>query len=85
MRVTDKCPYVHTDCFAYGVYAKCTACSPTNFESDECPFYKPKHQRWQEHQQNIKILREKGREDLIDKYGNQDGNRSAWRDIDGAI
>ena len=77
----DRCPYRKPDCFAFGAYGKCIACSDTRFESCECPFYKTKAQRYKEHLLGIQKLEQENRFDLIGKYGEQENNKWIWRDI----
>ena len=85
MSALDKCHFCKTDCFAYGLYARCSALSDTMFESDNCPFYKNKEQRWKEHHESVRHLHRTGQDDLIYKYGEQPDQKRIWRDIDGSV
>lgn len=73
------------DCFAFGFYGKCMALSRTNFADGECPFYKTKEERLKGHLESIKTLEDKGRYDLIEKYGHEGDQTRVWREIDGEI
>lgn len=78
----DRCPYGKIDCFAFGYFGRCTACSNTEFTSNECPFYKTRITRYKEHEDGIERLRKIGRPDLIVKYGQKDIQPRIWREIE---
>ena len=77
-RNPDKCVYGKYDCFAYTGYGKCKACSDTRFKG-ECPFYKTAAQRWLEHNEAMRSLKDRGMNRLIRKYG--DDQSKIWKEI----
>ena len=77
---TDRCPDGRVDCFAWGERGKCLACGDTRFIGD-CPFYKTAEQRRAEHRASVERLEKMGRYDLIDFYGEDNGQRIIWRSI----
>ncbi len=77
---SDKCSNRTPDCFAFGVYGKCKACSDTNFKHG-CPFYKTNEQRQKEHEQSIRKLENIGRYDLIGKFGESENQPRVWGEI----
>ena len=78
----DKCPFGRIDCFGFGIYGRCIALSNTDFECDQCPFYKTKLERYLGHQNAITRLHEIGRKDLIVKYGQKDIQPRIWKEIE---
>lgn len=75
----DKCYHGNVDCFAFGSYGRCLACTDTSFE--KCPFYKTAEQRRKEHYASLKRLHELNKQYLIDKYSPAGGLTSVWNEI----
>lgn len=78
---SDKCPFRKPDCFAFGIYGRCNACTNTDFNSTECPFYKTATQRYREHHSAVSKLESENRFDLIAKYGEMNEQPRIWREI----
>jgi len=79
--MSDRCPFRKPDCFAFGIYGRCNACSNTAFNSTECPFYKTNLERQKGHHEAVKRLEETGRYDLIGRYGEEENQPRIWREI----
>lgn len=81
MSKADKCPFRLDDCFGFGYYGRCNVCDSTNFSGEQCPFYKTKETRLQEHCKSVDRLNRIGRLDLVMKYGKNERQPLIWREI----
>ena len=64
---TSKCPEMTKPCFARDAYRNCRVLHNTDFPGD-CPFAKSNLEFEQEQIKAIELLKEKGRQDLIDGF-----------------